>query len=653
GAQGAPGARHCRACGTPLGSQSTSAAAIDPAGPRFCRQCGGKLRAGSAFCSWCGATSVVPGRLSASAAARRTSTVLPGAAIADPEGRRPLLASLGACAILPSGQRILDDISLVLREKTMVAVVGPTGSGKSTLLKTLTGFRPPEEGAVLVTGEDLYDPASDVRRHIGYVPQDDILHPQLTIRKALEYGAELRFPSSVTREERQQRVDEVMAELGLTKRADVRIEKLSGGQRKRVSVAMELLTKPSLLFLDEPTSGLDPGYERSVMELLQRLAQGGRVVVVVTHSVQSLDLCDQVLFLAPGGIEAFFGPTAEAFQFFGRSQYASVFQELEAAPAEKWKRERRARPAGGRRQGTPAAARPAETGAGWGHQLSTLCRRQLAILIADRRNLLYLLAEVLIPAVLILAIAGGHSFRPDPDKPHAVRTLVGALAVSAAVIGAANAIREVVKELPVYYRERAVGLSRSAYLISKTIVIGALTALQIIIMVLTATRGAAGPNVSIVPGSPLLELTADIILGGIAAMTLGLLISTMVSSSEKAMALVPVVFIIMWLFSGQAVDLQEKPAMRTLGYLVSANWSMSLAASSCDLCGIEDEVFEAPAAADLAPPGAAAKPVEHDARWEHGRGAWFLSVVALLVLTALGLIGADRMLARKEPFVRR
>jgi len=572
--------------------------------------------------------------------------------LGSPAAQRPLLTCLGASAILPNGQRILDDVSLVLREKTMLAVVGPTGSGKSTLLKTLTGFRPPDEGVVLVAGEDLYGASSKARRHIGYVPQDDILHPQLTIRRALLYGAELRFPPEATRERQHRRVEQVMAELGLANRADVRIEKLSGGQRKRVSVAMELLTRPSLLFLDEPTSGLDPGYEKSVMELLRRLAQDGRVVVVVTHSVQSLDLCDQILFLAPGGIEAFFGPTADALTFFGRSQYASVFQELEAAPAERWKRKKRVRPAAGAPNASRGRAGTATSASVWSRQLWTLCRRQVAILAADRRNLLYLLAEVLIPAILILAIVGGDSFEPDPEKPHALRTLVGALAVSAVVIGAANAIREVVKELPVYYRERSVGLSRSAYLASKMIVLGALTTIQVALLVLIATRGAAGPTTSILPGSPLLELIADVALGGVAAMALGLLMSTMVSSSEKAMALVPVVFIVMWLFSGQAVDLQQRPAMRTLGYLTSANWSMSLAASSSGLCAIEDEAIAAQSAALPAAPGAEPAELVHDARWEHSGRQWLLGVAALVFLSGACFFGANWMLSRKEPFVR-
>src|SRR5205823_10668385 len=171
---------------------------------------------------------------------------------------------------------------------------------------------------------------------IGYVPQDDILHPQLTVRRALGFAAELRFPSDVSKEERDRAVEGVMEELGLSHRADLPIHKLSGGQRKRVSVALELITKPSLLFLDEPTSGLDPGFEKSAMELLRSLADGGRTVIVVTHSLQSLDLCDRVIFLAPGGSTAFFGRPAEALAYFGRPDYADVFRDVEAQTQD-WK----------------------------------------------------------------------------------------------------------------------------------------------------------------------------------------------------------------------------------------------------------------------------------------------------------------------------
>ncbi len=491
------------------------------------------------------------------------------------------------------------------------------------------------------------------------MPQDDILHPQLTVRRALGYAAELRFPSDVSRQEREARVDEVIGELGLTQRADVAIDRLSGGQRKRTSVAMELLTKPSLLLLDEPTSGLDPGYEKSVTEQLRRLADDGRVVVVVTHSVQSLGLCHKVLFLAPGGTLAYLGPPAQALEFFDRSHYASVFQELEASPRGRW---RNGAAAGATKVTTEdvvaeaPAALPASVRAPvpWAKQVSTLCRRHLAVLLADRRNLLYLLAEVLIPALLILALVGRRSFDPAVgDNPHGLRTLLGALAVSAAAVGAANSVREVVKELPLYYRERAVGLSRSAYLAGKAIVLGALTALQVTILVLIATRGSAGPVASVWPGSPALELIVDLALGGIAAMCLGLLISTMVSSSEKAMALVPVVFIVMWLFSGMAVDLQSRPLMQALGYATSANWSMSMSSSSSDIFSVEEKALGLEGQSAGGGAVDRPEPAPRDARWEPGVVNWTIGAVALILLSAGSLVAADRALARKEPFTRR
>ncbi len=198
------------------------------------------------------------------------------------------------------GVTLVEDVSLSLRECALVGVVGPSGSGKSTLLGALSGLRPAQRGFVFYGGRDLYAHYEELRQRVGVVPQDDVLHLELTVARALEYAAELRFPADVPREERRGRVDEVLRELGLEGRRNVPIEQVSGGERKRVSVAVELLTKPSLLFLDAPTSGLDPGYERSLMELLRTLADGGRTVIVVTHSVQSIRLCDRVLVLAPG-----------------------------------------------------------------------------------------------------------------------------------------------------------------------------------------------------------------------------------------------------------------------------------------------------------------------------------------------------------------
>src|SRR6202034_3575994 len=212
----------------------------------------------------------------------------------------------GLTVRISSGKVLLDQVSFPLGERCLLGVIGPSGAGKSTLLGALTGMQPAGEGSVLYDNRDLYKNYAELKHRIGLVPQADIMHTQLTARRALRYAAELRFPRDTSARERNERVDEVIGELGLTKHAQTRASALSGGQRKRVSVALELLTKPSLLFLDEPTSGLDPGLDKSVMEMMARLAHDGRTVIVVTHSVANLDLCDRLLVLVPGGKVAFF-----------------------------------------------------------------------------------------------------------------------------------------------------------------------------------------------------------------------------------------------------------------------------------------------------------------------------------------------------------
>lgn len=239
---------------------------------------------------------------------------------------------------------LLDDVSFPVGEKCLLGVVGPSGSGKSTLLNALTGLRPADEGSVLYDGRDLYHDYAELRHRIGLVPQDDILHTQLTVHRALGYAAELRFPHDTDPSERRARVTEVIRELALEKRTEQPIHSLSGGQRKRVSVALELLTKPSLLFLDEPTSGLDPGMDRSVMHMLRGLADDGRTVIVVTHSVLSLDVCDRLLVLAPGGKTAYYGPPDDALPFLGFEQWPEAFEAFENDRDRNWSAEYRASP---------------------------------------------------------------------------------------------------------------------------------------------------------------------------------------------------------------------------------------------------------------------------------------------------------------------
>lgn len=556
----------------------------------------------------------------------------------------PALQAHELTVFVDGSQKILDDVSFSLQANSLLAIVGPTGAGKTTLLRALTGFHPPDNGDVYVQGHDLYASFDELRRRIGYVPQEEILHPQLTIRKALRFAARLRFGRDLSRPERSERVEEVMAELGLADRADLPIARLSGGQRKRTNLALELLSRPSLLFLDEPTSGLDPGFERSVMEGLRNIGRDGRAVVVVTHVLQSLDLCDQVLFVAPGGRLAFYGPPSGIVDHFGTHDYAQIFSELQArevGDAESDTRTDRLAPMPSR-PAAPPKIRALTAQAGWFRQLWTLVRRQLAIIAADRRNLLYLGIELLLPALLILALVEPGALEPGSEAAVKYsRILIAAVVVSAVVIGAANAIREIVKETPVYLRDRAVGTSRSAYLVSKLLVLGMITVAQVLVLTLIAVWRADGPQEALVVEPPVLELAAGAALAGAASVALGLFLSSLVSTSEKAMALIPVVFVVQWLFSGVAIDLADRPVLRQFGFAAAANWGVSASAASVDLC----ELSRTPGEAGRGPGDGSSC----DWRWEHERATWALDVAALGGLTLVPMLAAARVLSRKEP----
>ena len=214
----------------------------------------------------------------------------------------------GVTWTIEHNKTLLENISFSARPGTLTAVIGPSGAGKSTLARLIAGYTHPTSGTVAFEGHNIHAEYASLRSRIGMVPQDDVVHGQLTVNQALMYAAELRLPPDTTKEDRQQVVAQVLSELEMTQHAETRVDRLSGGQRKRASVALELLTGPSLLILDEPTSGLDPALDRQVMTMLRQLADAGRVVLVVTHSLTYLDVCDQVMLLAPGGKTAFCGP---------------------------------------------------------------------------------------------------------------------------------------------------------------------------------------------------------------------------------------------------------------------------------------------------------------------------------------------------------
>jgi ABC-type multidrug transport system ATPase subunit len=228
-------------------------------------------------------------------------------------------------------RQLLSCISFSAHPGSLTAIIGPSGAGKSTLAKVIAGIITPTTGRVTFDGRDIHAEYSSLRCRIGLVPQDDVVHHRLTLADALRYAAELRL-SRASKKERRRAIAKVLRELELTDHVHTRIDKLSGGQRKRVSVAMELLTSPSLLILDEPTSGLDPALDRQVMMMLRRLADAGRVVLVVTHCLTYLDVCDQLVLLAPQGKPAYCGPPNEIAATMGTTDWADIFTRVRADP---------------------------------------------------------------------------------------------------------------------------------------------------------------------------------------------------------------------------------------------------------------------------------------------------------------------------------
>ncbi|MFE2219584.1 FHA domain-containing protein [Streptomyces canus] len=557
------------------------------------------------------------------------------------------------------GKQILKDVSFGVPEKSLIAVIGPSGSGKSTLLKALTGYRPANQGDVLYDNRNLYKQFAELRQRIGLVPQDDILHKELTVKKALKYAAKLRFPADTTGDERESRIDEVLRELKLDIHKEKKVTSLSGGQRKRVSVALELLTKPSLIFLDEPTSGLDPGMDRDVMQLLRGLADDGRTVLVVTHSVAELALCDKLLVMAPGGAVAYFGPPEEALNFFGYDTWADVFSAFENYRdydwAGRWKGSQHYQMyaadidavAAQSVQLPPMQAMKPPKPQGWMGQFGTLVRRYVSVIASDKG---FLALTVILPLVLgavSLLIDFGDPLLPKPIDPRTklpepnstATTVLLILAVGACFAGAANSVRELIKERVIYERERATGLSRSAYLMSKVFVLGVITILQGLMVGVIGFASRGLPKEGLVLGSATLaELCLPIMGLGFTSMMFGLIISALVKTSEKTMPLLVMFAIIQVVFTGCLFTLHGTIGVNELSYLMPSRWAVAAAGATLDFNKVNPPVK----------PGDSTDPL-----WNHTVGVWGLDMIALIAIGVICGFFVARFLRRHEPEVMR
>jgi ABC-type multidrug transport system ATPase subunit len=517
---------------------------------------------------------------------------------------------------------LLDHVSFSAKPATLTAVIGPSGSGKSTLLNVIAGGTRPGGGAVSFDGHDVHDGYALLCNRIGMVPQDDVVHRQLTVHQALSYAAELRMSPDTTTAERQWVVQQVLDELELTPHAETRVENLSGGQRKRASVAMELLTGPSLLILDEPTTGLDPALDQLVMKMLRHLADAGRTVVVVTHSLAYLDVCDQVLLLAPGGKTAFCGPPGELAATMGTTDWADIFSDIDADPDAAHRRFlERTGPL--ELAGQAVVEHPATLGkparAGLWRQFSTVARRQVRLIRADRGYFWFLVLLPFLLGLLPLAVAGHTGFGRaalESASPNEPKQIVVLLNLGAIFMGTALTIRELVGERVIFRREQAAGLSASAYLAAKVIVFGTAAVVQSAILVLIVTTPVIGkgpPLGAVVLGSPRLELFVDIAATSAAAAILGLLVSALAQNGNQVLPLMVVAVMTQLVLAGGFIPVTSRP-LDPVSWLLPARWGLAATASTADLTNT-------------------VAVIPHDSHWKHTASAWTFDIVMLGLLS--------------------
>jgi len=457
---------------------------------------------------------------------------------------------------------LLDHINLVVRPREFVCLLGPSGSGKSTLLAILSGRSLPDAGIVFLNGADLHSNFEALKEDIAVVPQKEALHDSLAVSAALRYTAELRLPPDFSRSEVDASVSDILDVVGLTARRALAIRHLSGGQVKRLSLANELVARPSLLFLDEVTSGLDEQTDRDVMELFRHVAEGGKTVICITHSLANVEAtCHLVVILTEGGRLAFVGTPEEAKGYFGISRLGDVYQTLSGRDRNDWHLRFRASsyfqryvvdrmpPGTVDDESAPAPVRSLGRGASRLRQAWILIRRYTSIWRGDSQALAAILAQCLLVATLVGLVFGNLNDVKTPQErvPRSLNLLL-LLSISCFWFGCNTAAKELVKERLIFLRERDFNLRVSAYFASKFVVLALVATVQATLL-FAIVRVWCEP-----PGSPLHQWAA---LGAlaIAGTATGLFISALARSEETATALVPIVVIPQMILAGVVAPL--------------------------------------------------------------------------------------------------
>jgi ABC-type multidrug transport system ATPase subunit len=489
---------------------------------------------------------------------------------------------------------ILNDVSLVIEPGQLVALVGGSGAGKSTLMKSLLGIEPVSSGTVFLNGDNLRRNWAVYRSQIGYVPQDDIVHPDLTVEEVLAYACKLRLPPDT---DIKQVVETTLEQIKLSHVKNNFIRNLSGGQRKRVSIGVELLADPKLFFLDEPTSGLDPGLDKEMMRLLRELADQGRTVILVTHATANIEVCDRITFMGRGGKLCYFGPPQQALDFFEMPStdlkyFSDIYIKLDQGTTpdqvrvtiDKWSQKYLASPeyktyvqsllTPGNQSNTKTPD-TVHTGIPPFKQLWLLSQRSFQLVLRDRSSLIFSLLSGPIAIALTAWIV--HDQTPlsklNPPELSQAPLALKVLFIFTCIgiwIGLSSSVGEIIKESAIYSRERLINLGLFPYIGSKLLIRSGLTLIQTVLIALTVLIGFKSPESNLIPWFLGLGVTSFLTL--LASVSLSLMISAFVKTENEGNSILPLIMIPQIILSGVLFELKELSGK--LGWLTISRWSI-------------------------------------------------------------------------------
>jgi putative ABC transport system ATP-binding protein len=525
----------------------------------------------------------------------------------------------------------LEPTPLSFRPGEFIALVGGSGAGKSTLMKALLGLSPAQRGTVYVSGRPFIEDGQAQRFEamhaiVGYVPQEDIVHYELTPLEAMDYIARLRLSPDLSKSERMAYIQRTLETIELWPHRNKLIRKLSGGQRKRVNIALELLAQPRLLFLDEPTSGLDPGLDLSVMELLREWATDPadpRTIILVTHATENVTNCKYVAFMATGGYVVYFGPPAKALGYFGVERFAEIyryvgayqppelaspqsgdmdvpppdvrelvtrfqnsrdhFQYIEARQLDEADLLPVSETVSGASRRRSIGLSPAERDRFW-RQFKVLTVRYWKLIRRDRMNFITLLLQGFLVAGLLWAVAQPDTFQPKGAEN--AQTILFIMACAAVWLGILNATKEIVKEQDIYLRERRYGLDAAPYVLSKLTVLAAVGAVQMGTLLLLIShrftlpaRGALG---AWAPAGLEWFITLELTL--VAGLSLGLFLSASTTTIDAATAVMFVLLLIQVMFAG--LFFPDAQWADILSVFTFSRWGLEAVGSTANLNGL-------------------------------------------------------------------